>query len=299
MTIFVCSSLPPFPVEDDTIYSIVATEISPLNNGFMRMYALSFHAASILSIPATFATAFGFIYGYGRVILAMSRSGLFPAVLTRTYGEFKTPYVAIIVGSIISYAIVIVAYFFPILQTYLFNVCMMAGYTAYSSQLVGFLLFRVRHSDQERLYISPLGVCGAIYPLIVFNMSAISVMGFQSDNSIAFIIFLGIIVLSSIYYFSYAKSRQYFSVEEKFIFVMQIVKCKYAVITSIIIVVLIVILKILIDFLLSNRFFHSIFNFFLHSFFHAAAAFNCFLHILNYFFCIFYDLFQIMKGLGN
>ena len=235
MTIIVCSSLPPFPVEDDTIVTAVAYLADPLNNGFMRMYALSFHAASILSIPATFATAFGFIYGYGRVILAMSRSGLFPSVLTRTYGEFKTPYMAIIVGSIISYVIVIVAYFFPILQTYLFNVCMMAGYTAYSSQLVGFLLFRVRHSDQERLYISPLGVCGAIYPLIVFNMSAISVMGFQNDNSIAFIIFLGIIVLSSIYYYYYAKSRQYFSVEEKFIFVMQIVKCKYVVITSIII----------------------------------------------------------------
>ena len=227
ITIFVVSSLPPQEVVGENMTNIVATEIAPLNNGFMRMFGLSYHAASIISIPATFATAFGFIYGYGRVILSMSRSGLFPPVLTRTYGQYKTPYMAIIAGSVMSYLIVILAFFVPIVETYLFNVCMMAGYTAYASQLVGFMLFRVRHSDQERLFVSPLGMAGAVYPLIVFSMSAISVMGFQNDNSIAFIIFLGLVILSSIYYYFYAKNRQYFSTEEKFIFVMQIVKCKY------------------------------------------------------------------------
>ena len=226
-TIFVVSSLPPQEDLRDDITNIVATEIAPLNNGFMRIFTLTYHVASVLSIPATFATAFGFIYGYGRVILSMSRSGLFPPILTRTYGKFKTPYVAIIVGSVLSYLIVILAFFVPIVQTYLFNVCIMAGYTAYASQLVGFILFRVRHGDQERLFVSPLGMAGAVYPLIVFSMSAISVMGFQNDNSIAFIIFLGIVVLSSVYYYFYAKNRQYFSAEEKFIFVMQIVKCKF------------------------------------------------------------------------
>ena len=227
ITIFVVSSLPPFPEADDSMYVPVSSDPAPLNNGFMRMFGLSYHAASIISIPATFATAFGFIYGYGRVILSMSRSGLFPPVLTRTYGQYKTPYMAVIAGSVMSYLIVILAFFVPIVKTYLFNVCMMAGYTAYASQLVGFMLFRVRHSDQERLFVSPLGMAGAVYPLIVFSMSAISVMGFQNDNSIAFIIFLGLVILSSIYYYFYAKNRQYFSTEEKFIFVMQIVKCKY------------------------------------------------------------------------
>ena len=227
-TIFVCSSLPPLEIGgDDVLNQAVARQIAPLNTGFMRMFGMPYWAASVLSIPATFATAFGFTYGYGRVILSMARSGLFPPILVRTYGEYKTAFGAIIFGSIISYLVVILAFFVPSIQAYLFNVCIMAGYTAYTSQLVGFLLFRIRHPDQERRYTSPLGMAGAVYPIIVFTLCAISVMGFQNDDSVSFIIYLIIILVSTAHYFLYAKSRQFFSPEEKFIFIMQIVKCKF------------------------------------------------------------------------
>jgi hypothetical protein len=52
-------------------------------------------------------------------------------------------------------------------------------------------------------------------------------MGFQDDNSISFVIYVSVIIFATVYYFTYAKSRQYFSVEEKFIFILQIIKCKF------------------------------------------------------------------------
>ena len=227
LTIFVCSSLPPLSAKSDNFpEGSVATELEPLNNGFIRMFSLPYSVVSILNIPATFATAFGFIYGYSRVILSMARSGLFPSYLASTYGEYQTPYVAMIVGSFVSYMIVLIAHFVPIVETYLFNVCILAGFTTYISQLIGFILMRIRHPTQERLFVSPLGVPGAVFSMIVFGSSAMSVIGFQEDNSVALCIFLCIVAICTIYYFLYAKSRQYFSVEEKFIFVLQIVKCK-------------------------------------------------------------------------
>ena len=226
-TVFVCSSLPPFFGTDDLTVRSVATQLAPLNNGFMRIFAISYESASILSVPATFATAFGFVFGYSRVILSMARSGLFPPCVSCTYGEYKTPVIAILLGSALSYGLVLLGLFVPIVQTYLFNVCILAGFTAYIAQLSGFILFRIRHPDQERLYVSPLGIPGAVFGIVVFSFSAVSVIGFQNDNSIAFVIYLALVGLATLYYFTYAKSRQFFSAEEKFIFVLQIVKCKF------------------------------------------------------------------------
>ena len=226
-TICVASALAPFPVNDDGSFTTaVANELNPLNNGFMLMFNMTYEVATVLSLPATFATAFGFIFGYGRVIISMARSGLFPNVVACTYGEFRTPYVAILVGSLLSYLLVVVAYLVPVVQTYLFNVCILSGYTGYISQLLGFILLRIKYPAQDRQFVNPLGIAGAVYPIIVFLLSAISVIGFQNDSSVAFLIYLGIIVMSTAYYFSYAKTRQFFSDEEKFIFVQQIVKCK-------------------------------------------------------------------------
>jgi amino acid transporter len=85
----------------------------------MRMFKISSNMATILFIPATYATAFGFIFAYGTVIFAMSKSGLFPSVFLETYGKYKTPHVAFLFGSYIGYAVVILVYFVLVVQQYL------------------------------------------------------------------------------------------------------------------------------------------------------------------------------------
>jgi ethanolamine permease len=219
-TLWVSSTLP----HDDII---LAESLSPLSFGLEKILSITSEMALILSIPATFATGFGFIYGYGRVILSMARSDLLPSILSRTYGKSETPCMAILAGSFLSYILVILVCFLPEIEVYLFNVTILAAFTAYNSQFIGFLSLRYRFPAQERLFTSPLGIYGALYGMTVFTLGSISVIGFQNDGSTAFIIFIMIIVICSIYYFAYAKKRQGFSEEEKFIFVLQIVKCKF------------------------------------------------------------------------
>lgn len=49
------------------------------------MFGISDQQATILSIPATYATAFGFIFSYGRLMVAMSDSRLLPRFLRARY----------------------------------------------------------------------------------------------------------------------------------------------------------------------------------------------------------------------
>jgi amino acid transporter len=225
----VCSSLPPeqtAAVEDDTIPSI-STELMPLNYGFVRMFkGLSYHAAAALNIPATFATAYGFIWAFGRVIVAMADSQLFPPFLKATYGPLKAPYAALLTGSIFGYGICIVAYFFPVIELYIFNICMLSGFMAYTSQFYGYVIMKTRHASQQRSFDSPLGIPGAIWGGTIVVFSSISIIGFQGDGQLAVTVFLCQIGLLSVYYYFYARKRQCFSDEEKFVFVAQLIKCK-------------------------------------------------------------------------
>ena len=129
-------------------------------------------------------------------------------------------------GSLVSYLLVLLADYVPAVQNSLFNVCILSGCTGYISQLLGFILFRVRYPCQERKYVSPLGIGGAVFPLLVFLFVSMSVIGFQDDSCFAFILYLGVIGVCTLWYFCYSKKRQFFSTEEQFIFAQQIVKCK-------------------------------------------------------------------------
>ena len=183
----------------------------------------------MLSIPATYATAFGFIFSYGRLIVSMSESRLLPRILRLKWGEGKsgTPYVAFIFGSIISYCVCIMVYFFPVIEPYVFNVCVLCAFLAYTSQFIGFINLRTRFADLPRLYRSPLGIFGALLGIVIFSLAAVSVIAFQGDNHLALVIVLFIAILNSLYYFLVAKHHQKFSRDElKTLFNAHVFKCK-------------------------------------------------------------------------
>ena len=230
LVLFVVSSLPPMPSTDDAaspldfLTNSVAESLNPFNSGYQRMFKISFASATILSIPATYATAFGFVFSYGRLLLAMSRSGLFPTFMARTYGPYKTPYVTFIVGSVIGYALVIAVHYEPVVALYLFNICMISAFFAYSSQMLGYILLKVRFPNQERLYKSPFGIPGAVYAMLNFVLGFVSIVAFQHDDCTAFIVWVICVDIYTAYYFLWAKRRQTFSPEEQFIYVQQIVQ---------------------------------------------------------------------------
>ncbi|GAB9466635.1 hypothetical protein Gpo141_00004005 [Globisporangium polare] len=99
-------SLPPGIVE-------LPGELVPFNNGFCRLFAISHRFATILSLPATYATAFGFMWCYGKLITSMANSGLLPPILAKTSSVNDTTYVSLIFGSLLSYLIFLAVHLNP------------------------------------------------------------------------------------------------------------------------------------------------------------------------------------------
>ena len=77
-----------------------------------------------------------------------------------TYGKFKTPIVAYLVGQGLGFMLCVLGYYYPIIGINLYDVCILSAFIAYISQMVGYLVFKYKFPRQECKFRSPLGVIG-------------------------------------------------------------------------------------------------------------------------------------------
>eukprot|EP01038_Epipyxis_sp_PR26KG_P007190 gene7190-9808_t len=195
----------------------VSSEFLPLNPGLMNTFHISHQLAAVFSFPSLFATCFGFMFSYGQQISSMGRSGLFPSIVGRAYGDNKTPFAALITGSVISFAILCALFFsdnqdlFP----HLFSICIIGSFAVYISLCVCYILFKFKFSSLQRKFVSPFGIYGAIYGIVVFAISFVAASFFQKDDYLSICAFAIIIALVVLYYLLVARKTQYFSDEEK------------------------------------------------------------------------------------
>jgi len=206
----VASSLPPG-------LDFLQLQTFPLNTGFMYL-GVSFQMASFFSFIPTFASLFGFMFAYGRLLFFLATSGLLPEYLSRRWKPRKTPAAAIIAGSLVSYGASLLIFFFPLLGNNIFNICILPAFVGYCAQCVGYINLKIRFAKLKRLYHSPLGVFGAIFALFVFLICIVSILGFQQDHQTALICNAVVLFLLSVYYFTVAQARQTFSAEEQKIY---------------------------------------------------------------------------------
>ena len=218
-TFFVCVSLPPGS-------SGLSESISPLQMGYHLMFRVSMKLSILFSLPALYATAFGFMLFYGRQLRAMGNAGLINPIIGQSLDHYKTPFYALLFGSIIGYIICVLCYFYKPLSGLLFQLSMLSGTFIYFSQFMSYLVFKTLLANIKRDYTSPLGIAGAFVGCVIFLLVMISIMFFQTDHYslIAFVVFT---ILSSIYYFLYVKDRQFFSEQEKTVLMAaHVVKCE-------------------------------------------------------------------------
>ena len=100
----------------------------------------------------------------------------------------------------------------------------MCAFTAYFTQCYGYIAMQTKFTNIKREFVSPLGIPGAVFGSLVFLLGAISVIGFQNDNQFAFIAYLSIVFIVSLYYYFYSKHHQTFSDDEqKILFVAHVI----------------------------------------------------------------------------
>jgi len=192
----------------------LANQGFPLNLGFSLIFGCSYDIAAVFSLPATFATAFGFIFAYSRLLCGLAESGLLPSLLALKNSK-AVPYAAIIIGSLISYGLCLLIYFIPITGSYMYQICFLSAYITYGCQCVAYIYIRKKFQTIKCTFKSPFGIIGASYSLLIFVIAAVSICFFQEDDTICLPSLLLIWAGLSVYYFLVAKHNQKFSAEEQ------------------------------------------------------------------------------------
>ena len=176
---------------------------------------ISPQVASLLSLPATFATAFGFIYAYGRVTAVLAEARLLPGMFSRRHPKSGEPTAGILLGSVLGYGFCLCVYFSPSLGLVLFNVCVCCALMGYIAQMLGFIMLHINFSHLPRNYVSPMGLTGAVYSIIIFCLIFLSIALYQNDDYVAVIVWGVIVMTSAIPYFLFFKKQQRVSKSER------------------------------------------------------------------------------------
>ena len=155
----------------------------PLLDGFYGIFGQGngTELLGLLFVIGLVASFFTIIYAYGRNTYSLSRAGYFPAWLSKTHGERKTPHVALIAGAVVGYAVALFVY---ILQkndlgdqvvAALLNMAVFAAVISYILQMTSFVLLRRRLPNIERPYRSPVGVPGAVVAGVLAATSLVAI----------------------------------------------------------------------------------------------------------------------------
>ncbi|KAJ0394846.1 hypothetical protein ATCC90586_004645 [Pythium insidiosum] len=199
----------------------LAETLAPLNAGFHAMFELPPASATLLSIPATYATAYGFMWCYGKLIRAMALSRLLPSWLARTSRRGKAPVAALLAGAVVSYALCVLVYVVPHLAKHLFSVCILSAFVAYSGQCVGYIVLRRNYRLLAKSqYRNPFGYAGAVVSLVIWLLGIVAVAGFQGNGGVEALAFLAVVAALALFYHGYAKKRQTFSPQENAVLIV-------------------------------------------------------------------------------
>jgi ethanolamine permease len=149
----------------------IGTSATPFFDGFKAVFGEGAGTSllGILALIGLIASFFTIIYAYGRNTYSLSRAGYFPQSLSITHPTRNTPYVALIAGAVIGYALSLVIYFAG--QSHnalagkivgaLLYMAVFGAVISYFMQCLAFIMLRRKLPNIERPYRSPVGVWGA------------------------------------------------------------------------------------------------------------------------------------------
>jgi len=157
----------------------LATSGEPLLDGLRATFGTGL--AKLLALVACVglvASLHTILFAMGRQIYSLSRAGYFPRVLSITDAHHKTPHVALVAGSLVGLAIMLVLWFgmgaekgTAVIQGMLLNMAVAGAMLSYFLQAVSFIVLRWRQPDLVRPYRSPLGIAGALISLVLATVT--------------------------------------------------------------------------------------------------------------------------------
>jgi ethanolamine permease len=175
-------------------------------------------ALALFACTGLIASFHAIIYAYGRQIYSLARAGYFPPWLSVTHRTRKTPYRALIAGSLLGYATTFAIYKLPQqspIAGVLLNMAVFGAVVAYVFQMASFIALRYRHPQIVRPFRSPLGIAGALVAGVISLITLLALF-LNADNRPGAWGALTWFALGLLYFALYSRKRLILSPEEEF-----------------------------------------------------------------------------------
>ncbi|MBV9156000.1 MAG: amino acid permease, partial [Acidobacteriaceae bacterium] len=173
---------------------------------------------ALVACTGLIASFHAIIYAYGRQIYSLARAGYFPTWLAITHRTRKTPYRALIAGSLLGLATALLIEYLPQhgpVAGVLLNMAVFGAVLAYIFQMLSFIVLRLRHAGIHRPCYSPLGIVGAIVAIVISAFTLVALFlnpDYRPGAWGASVWFL----CGLLYFALYARRRLVLSPEEEF-----------------------------------------------------------------------------------
>jgi ethanolamine permease len=151
-----------------------------------------------LGLAGLIASFFSIIYGYSRMVFALSRGGYLPQFLSLT-GKRHVPTWALIVPGIIGFLLSLSGE-----GDLMLNMAVVGATISYALMALSHILLRVKHPEMERPYKTPGGVFTSGIALV---LSLIAFTGVLAYSPKAFVGMLILYAIGAAYYFLYSKKH--------------------------------------------------------------------------------------------
>lgn len=194
----------------------------PLLRGFAMAFDLKTSQAVLFSIVSIYVTCFGYAYSYGRLVCALSRSGLMPSVGSIVYGDRQSPISAMIGGNLLVFVVMVILFVNGIDERTIFASGSLASLVVYASIFASYLVFRNRFTTLPTTFVNPFGSVSAILGLSVFSISAMYIFGYFPYRIASVVIFIVFITLISVNYCRIGASQSYSQEEQSILLVLYV-----------------------------------------------------------------------------
>ncbi len=168
-----------------------------------------FWIVTVVGITGFVASFHSIIFAFSRIIYALSRAGYIPRFLSRT-GARKTPYMAIIVPSILGLITVIVYNRQDPANALLVitEMSVFGALTTYVLMMAAFIILRRKEPNVQRPYRSPVGVAGAAIALVIAAVAGVAQLGYNLAGARAGVLaVVGVLIVGYVYFLLYSRHR--------------------------------------------------------------------------------------------
>ena len=155
-------------------------------------------AVNVLGLAGLIASFFSIIYGYSRLVFALSRAGYLPKSLSVT-SERKVPSRALIVPGVLGFLASLSGE-----GDLMLAMAVVGATVSYALMALSHILLRVRQPDMPRPYKTPGGIVTSGIALV---LSLVALTGVYAFDPRAFFFTLVLFVIGAAYFFGYSRNH--------------------------------------------------------------------------------------------